>query len=150
MVGILPNDLPNDAPAVRLIGALMLEARDERAVTRRSMSLKALARVAHADPVSPPTTAARPARVPPKAGAPTPPGGALPRSGPMRRSPKRRARRRGLSEPTQGQRMKAFAVPHRTDGGSVSRGYPTAPENKARQGAAQGSKRWAHGPLRRF
>ena len=54
VVGIVPND----AAAVRLIGALMLEARDEGAVTRRHMSPEALARVAHNDPVSPPTTAA--------------------------------------------------------------------------------------------
>ena len=54
VVGIFPND----AAAVRLIGALMLEASDEWAVTRRYMSLEALARVVQIDPVSLPTTAA--------------------------------------------------------------------------------------------
>ena len=50
--------LSNDAAAVRLVGALMLEASDEWAVTRRTMSLEALARVVHNDPVSLPTTTA--------------------------------------------------------------------------------------------
>jgi transposase-like protein len=53
-VGIFPND----AAVIRLTGALMLEASDEWAVTRRSMSLEALARVVQAEPVSLPTTAA--------------------------------------------------------------------------------------------
>ena len=73
VVGFLPNDA-----AVRPVGALMLEASDEWAVTRRTMSLEALARVVQTDPVSLPATAARPTRASPKAGAPTPPGGALP------------------------------------------------------------------------
>ena len=54
MVGIVPND----AVVIRLVGALMLQAGDEWAVTRRTMSLKALARVVQSDLVSPPTTAA--------------------------------------------------------------------------------------------
>ena len=54
VVGIFPND----AAAVRLVGALMLEASDEWAVTRRYMSLEALARVVQTDPVSLPTVAA--------------------------------------------------------------------------------------------
>ena len=41
VVGIFPKD----AAVVRLVGALMLEASDEWAVTRRTMSLEALARV---------------------------------------------------------------------------------------------------------
>ena len=49
---------PNDAAAIRLIGALMLEASDEWAVARRTMSPKAPARVGHTNPASPPTTAA--------------------------------------------------------------------------------------------
>ena len=49
---------PNDAAAIRLVGALMLETSDEWAVARRSMSLETLARVVHTDPVSLPTTAA--------------------------------------------------------------------------------------------
>ena len=74
VVGIFPNDVA----AIRLTGALMLEASDEGTVTRRTMSLEAPARVVRDDPASLPTTAARPARASPKAGAPTPPGGALP------------------------------------------------------------------------
>ena len=54
VVGIFPND----AAVVRLVGALMLEASDEWAVTRRYMSLEALARVVQTDPVSLPTAAA--------------------------------------------------------------------------------------------
>ena len=54
VVGIFPND----AAAIRLVGALMLEASDEWAVTRRYMSLEALARVVQTDPVSLPTAAA--------------------------------------------------------------------------------------------
>ena len=54
VVGIFPND----AAAIRLTGALMLEASDEWAVTRRYMPLEALARVVQTDPVSLPTAAA--------------------------------------------------------------------------------------------
>ena len=74
VVGIVPND----AAVTRLVGALMLEASDEWAVTRRTMSLEALARVVQTDPVSLPITAARSARASPKAGAPKPPHRALP------------------------------------------------------------------------
>ena len=67
-----------EAVITRLVGALMLEASDEWAVTRRTMSLEALARVVQTDPVSLPITAARSARASPKAGAPKPPHRALP------------------------------------------------------------------------
>ncbi len=42
VVGILPND----AVAVRLVGALMLEQSDEPAVSRRYFSLASLAKLA--------------------------------------------------------------------------------------------------------
>lgn len=53
VVGIFPN-----APAViRLVGALMLEASDEWAVTRRYMSLETLARIDDTDYIGSPTMA---------------------------------------------------------------------------------------------
>ena len=48
----------NDAAVIRPTGALVLEAGDERAVTRRRMSLEASARGAQTDPARLPTTAA--------------------------------------------------------------------------------------------
>ena len=73
VVGLFPA-----AAAVRLVGAPMLEAGDGRAVARRPMALEALARAVRTHPVGLSTPAARPARAPPRTGAPTPPGGGLP------------------------------------------------------------------------
>lgn len=53
VVGIFPND----AAIVRLVGALMLEASDEWAVSRRYMSLETLARIAETGPVKLPALA---------------------------------------------------------------------------------------------
>ncbi len=53
-IGVFPND---DA-IVRLVGGLMLETNDERAVARRHMSLETLARVTNTATVRLPALAA--------------------------------------------------------------------------------------------
>jgi len=53
VVGIFPNE----AAIVRIVGALMLEASDERAVARRCMSLKTLARLLDTENVRLPAVA---------------------------------------------------------------------------------------------
>ena len=49
---------PNDAAVIRLVGALMLEQNDERAVSRRYMTLETLGSVSHNPTVSLPALAA--------------------------------------------------------------------------------------------
>ena len=73
VIGIFPND----KAILRLVGALMLETKDEWTVARRYMSLEALARVTDNPTSGCPPWLPDQGRASPKVAAPTPRAGAL-------------------------------------------------------------------------